>query len=150
MWVAVISRWLIKADGVKLSVTTTPPFFFFFKLSNHEPTWETCDRFLSLRYTECDVWRLVCLSMSGCWRSPSCRRPTWTNCRSRLKGERVKLDVAAFIKAENCVTPIQDGTCVILFFISDAEHRLHPTVGFTHAVAAAHVSADIKQKDAKY
>lgn len=66
------------------------------------------------------------------------------------KGGARKVRRSSFHQGGNCVTPIQDGTCVILFFISDAEHRLHPAVGFTHAVAAAHVSADRKQKDAKY
>lgn len=41
---------------------------------------------------------------------------------------------------------MQARTCVILFFISDTEHRLHSAVRFTNAVTAAHVSADRKQK----
>lgn len=66
------------------------------------------------------------------------------------EGERVKLRRSSFHQGRNCVTLMQDGTRVILFLVSDAEHRLHSAVGFTDAVTAAHVSADRKQQDAKY
>lgn len=44
---------------------------------------------------------------------------------------------------------MQDCTCVILFFISDTEHRFHAAVRLTNAVTTAHVSADKKEKKAK-
>lgn len=48
---------------------------------------------------ECGVLHPVCLSMSGCWRSPSCHRPTWTNYRSRLRGDTTRTR-GSFIVAE--------------------------------------------------
>lgn len=49
-------------------------------------------------------------------------------------------------QSATCATPMPDCTCVVLFFISDTEHGLHPAVRFTNAVAAAHVSAEREQK----
>lgn len=33
-------------------------------------------------------------------------------------------------------------TCIILLFITNTEHRLHPAVRFAYTVAAAHVPTD--------
>lgn len=105
----------------------------------------TCDPSPSLHYTECDASHLVCLSTSGCWRSPSCRRPTWMSCQFHLR--RHKTHVRVLVLQSECSNLDFLYTCIILLFITNTEDGLDATVRFADAVAAAHVPADGRQID---
>lgn len=146
MWVAVISRWLIKADGVILSVNSKP-FFLSYPTINLPGKHVTGFFDFVTRNMMFDIWFVYpCLDVDDLlpvvvWHGRTVNL-VWEGTR--------KVRRSSFHQGRNCVTLMQDGTCVILFFVSNTEHRLHPAVGFTHAVTAAHVSADRKQKDAKY
>lgn len=71
-------------------------------------TWGTCDQFLSPHYMECDALRLVCLSTSGCLRSPSCHHLTWTSCQSRLRGQELHVTVCCWTEnVPQCQAPLQ-------------------------------------------
>lgn len=113
-----------------------------FPKQNWQLTWGTCDLFPSPRYMEYDVLHQVCLSRSECWQSPSGHHPIWRNCLSHLAGRSDGGN--HFVLQNKSLLLIVFGiccnfTCIVLFFISNTEHRLHSPVRFADAVAAAHM-----------